>query len=205
MELDDFKPTWEQFDKKLTENLKFNDKLLKSMNLDKSNRESNKLMVYEISSIVILVAFLIYTSVATIKFASEVKYLVSGLVSVATLLSLLLFAIIKTNMLSKIDYYNAPIIESQKKFNLFNHKYLMFRKLELGVFPVCAISLTPILVKAVRNFDVFANIGRYGIGLIIAIAIGYTLALWIYKNWYDMKIENTKKFLEEINKFEQVC
>jgi hypothetical protein len=205
MELDDFKPTWEQFDKKLTENLKFNDKLLKSMNLDKSNRESNKLMVYEISSIVILGAFLIYTSVATIMFASEIKYLVSGLVSVATLLSLLLFAIIKTNLLSKIDYYNAPVIESQKKLNLFNQKYLIFRKLELSIFPACAISLTPILVKAVRNFDVFANIGRYGIGLILTIAIGYSLILWIYRNWYDKKIRNTKKFLEEIKNFEQEC
>lgn len=203
MELDDFKAAWAQYDEKLTENLKFNEELLKNMNLDKSNREFNKLLTYEIVSVVLVGLFLVYISAATIKFASEIKFLMSGIVSIISLLPLLLFAIIKTNMLSKIDYYNASVVDLQKSINLFNQKYLVFRKLELFIFPLYVISTAPILAKAARNFDFFVHIERYGVGVFLALVIGYPLLFWIYKNWYDKKIQHTKRFLEEINKFEK--
>jgi len=203
MELDDFKTAWAQYDKKLTENLKFNAELLKSMNLDKSNREFNKLLTYEIFTVVLTGLFLIYISTATIKFASEIKFLLSGIVSIITLLPLLLFAIIKTNMLSNIDYYNASVVDLQKSISLFNQKYVAFRKLELFIFPLYIISTAPILVKAARNFDFFVHIERYSVGVFLALIIGYPLLIWIYKNWYDKKIQHAKQFLEEINKFEK--
>ena len=145
MELDDFKTAWAQYDKKLTENLKFNEELLKSMNLDKSNREFNKLLTYEIFTVVLTGLFLVYISTATIKFASEIKFLLSGIVSIITLLPLLLFAIIKTNILSKIDYYNSSVVDLQKSISLFNQKYVAFRKLELFIFPLYIFQLKRII------------------------------------------------------------
>ena len=203
MELDDFKAAWAQYDEKLTENLKFNEELLKSMNLDKSNREFNKLLTYEIVAVVVVGLLLVYIGTATIKFMSEIKFLMSGIVSIISLLPLLLFAIIKTNMLSKIDYYNASVVDLQKSISLFNQKYLVFRKLELFIFPLYVISTVPVLGIAARNFDFFVHIERYGAGVFLALVIGYPLLIWIYKNWYDKKIQHTKRFLEEINKFEK--
>lgn len=203
MELDDLKTTWAQYDKKLTENLKFNEELLRKMNLEKSKKEMNAPLTYEIISLATGIIFLLYIVSATIRFSTELKFLLPGLITSFTFIIYLYFSFTKIRLLSNIDFYYSPIIELQKSVNIFKQKYLQFKKYELYVFPVFAISVSPILAKAMRNFDLFAHPYRYIIAIVLSLILYYPLAIWFYKNLFEKRVRNTTTFLEELIRFEK--
>jgi len=60
MELDDLKNIWAQYDKKLSDNLKLNEDLLRRMNLDKSKQEMQKPLNYKIASVILNLFFLLF-------------------------------------------------------------------------------------------------------------------------------------------------
>lgn len=203
MELDDFKSTWAQYDKKLSENLKFNEELFKKMNLDKSRREMSTPLNYEIGSVVISVIFLILTSSWTIRFGKDLVYLTSGVLSILSFLVMLGFALIKVRLLSNIEFYSAPVVELQKALYKFRDKYFRLKKIEIILFPFYIIFLLPICAKGLRNFDIMSDPTRFIIAAVLSIGIGFPAALWIYKQMYEQKIKNTATFLNELTKFEE--
>lgn len=203
MELDDLKTTWALYDKKLTENLKFNEELLRKMNLEKSKREMNSPLTYEIISLAAGIIFLLYIASATVRFSTEFKFLLPGLITIFTFIVYLYLSFTKIRLLSNIDFYNSPIIELQKSINLFKQKYLLFKKYELYVFPVFAISVSPVLAKAMRDFDLYAHPYRFVIAIILSLILYYPLAIWFYKNLFDKKVRNTTTFLDELIRFEK--
>lgn len=203
MELDDLKTTWALYDKKLTENLKFNEDLLRKMNLEKSKREMNAPLTYEIISLAAGIIFLLYIASATVRFSTEFKFLLPGLITIFTFIVYLYLSFTKIKLLSNIDFYNSPIIELQKSINLFNQKYLQFKKYELYVFPVFAISVSPVLAKAMRDFDLYAHPYRFVIAIILSLILYYPLAIWFDKNLFDKKVRNTTTFLDELIRFEK--
>ena len=155
MELDDFKSIWAQHDIKLTENLRLNEELLKKMNLDKSKQEMQIPLNYEIASVLINILFLLFFSVSTFKFASEMKFLFPGLVVILLSIWWLLNSIKKVNILTKIDYFNSPVIELQKSINTVRQKAMWFRKIEYYLLPIYAVAFAPIFVKTVYNIDIY--------------------------------------------------
>lgn len=203
MELDDLKTTWALYDKKLTENLKFNEELLRKMNLEKSKREMNSPLTYEIISLAAGIIFLLYIASATVRFSTEFKFLLPGLITIFTFIVYLYLSLTKIRLLSNIDFYNSPLIELQKSINLFKQKYLLFKKYELYVFPVFAISVSPVLAKAMRDFDLYAHPYRFVIAIILSLILYYPLAIWFYKNLFDKKVRNTTTFLDELIRFEK--
>lgn len=203
MELDELKGVWAQYDKKLTENLRFNEELFIKMNLDKSKREMNGPYNYEIASVIVMGIFLIFILSFTFQYGHEIKYLISGLITSFTLICLLVFAMLKVKNLSNFDYYNSPVIKLQKSLLKFRQIYLKFKKYELYIFPVLAIAAIPILVKGMANIDILSNPEIYIIAVICALVLGIPKAMWIYKHWYEKKIKNTSDFLAELNRFEK--
>jgi hypothetical protein len=203
MELDDLKAAWAQYDKKLTENLKFNEDLLRGMNLEKSKKEMNAPLTYEIFSVTTGAIFLIYIISSTIRYSSELKFLSPGLIASLTLIIYLYLSFVKIRLLSNIDFYYSSVIELQKSVNIFKQKYLRFKKYELFVFPVFAISVSPILLKALRNLDLYAHPYRYIIAIFLSLILYYPLAIWFYKNLFDKKVRNTTFFLKELIQFEK--
>lgn len=203
MELDDLKTTWALYDKKLIENLKFNEELLRKMNLEKSKREMNSPLTYEIISLAAGIIFLLYIASATVRFSTEFKFLLPGLITIFTFIVYLYLSFTKIRLLSNIDFYNSPVIELQKSINLFKQKYLLFKKYELYVFPVFAISVSPVLAKAMRDFDLYAHPYRFVIAIILSLILYYPLAIWFYKNLFDKKVRNTTTFLDELIRFEK--
>jgi len=203
MELDDLKTVWAQYDKKLTENLKLNEELLKKMNLDKSKQEMQKPLNYEIGTVVITCLLFLYLGVSTFRFASEMKFFIPGLVSSLLTLMGLISSIKKVNSLTKIDYFNSSVVELQKSINIAKKKAILFRKIEYYVFPLYVVSFAPIFVKAVYNIDIYIKSEIYITGLIVALVIYYPFAIWYYKNGYDKKLKNTSDFLNDLNRFEK--
>ena len=203
MEIDELKTVWAKYDKKLTENLKLNGELLRKMNLDKSKREMNTPLNSEIMGVVIGGIFLAFFLSATLRFSGEFKFFISGILTNAICIIITALSIKKIKLLSSIDYYNSSIVDLQKSILNFKRILIQYKKVELigGFF--LAIVMSPILVKALRNVDVYTNPWRYAGAAIFALIVGYPIGIWMYKNWYEKKIQNTEQFLKEIEKFEK--
>jgi hypothetical protein len=203
MELEELKSVWAQYDKKLTQNLKLNEELLRKMNLEKSKKEMNTPLFYEIISVIVGVIFLLFIASATIRYSYDLKFLLPGIITSIIIAIWVYNSISKIKLLTNIDYYYSPIVELQKSINTFKLKYQKSKKFELYSFPAFAIAAFPILGIAMRNFDIYEHPIRFIVGIVLALLLGYSGQIWLYKNLYEKKIRNTTKFLVELSKFEQ--
>jgi len=203
MELDDLKGAWTQYDKKLTENLRFNEELFRKLNIDKSRREMNAPLIYEICAVVISVVFLIFLTSWTINFSNELIYLISGILSILIFITGLGFAVVKIGLLSNIDYHNSSVIELQKALYRFKDKYFRFKRIEIFLNPFYVVFLMPICAKGVdKNFDLISHPLSLIIPAILFIGIGLPVTLWIYKHMYEKKMKNACDFIKELKRFE---
>jgi len=203
MELEEFKSAWAQYDKKLTQNLKLNEELLRKMNLEKSKKEMNAPLIYEIINITISVIFLLFIASATIRYSYELKFLLSGIITSIIIAIWGYNSFSKIRLLSNIDYYYSPIIVLQKSINTFKLKYQKYKKFELYSIPAFVISAIPILGIALRSFDIYEYPIRFIVLIVLSLVLCYPIQIWLYKNLYEKKISNTTKFLDELSKFEQ--
>ena len=203
MELEELKSAWAQYDQKLTQNLKLNEELLRKMNLEKSKKEMNTPLFYEIISVIVGVIFLLFIASATIRYSYDLKFLLPGIITSIIIAIWVYNSISKIKLLTNIDYYYSPIVELQKSINTFKLKYQKSKKFELYSFPAFAIAAFPILGIAMRNFDIYEHPIRFIVGIVLALLLGYSGQIWLYKNLYEKKIRNTTKFLVELSKFEQ--
>ncbi len=202
MELEELKQAWSVYDKKLTENLKINKKVLKEMNLDRAKSELDIPKKYELTSLAIGIMFFIYILSSTAKFADDIKLVGSGIVTSLMCILLIGLTIYKLKALSKLDFYKDGIVDLQKKLAIITKKYLLSKRIEIYLFPFFLIVASPILAKAIKGYYLFDFPVRYMIAVCSALVLGYPLAIWIYKNWYQNKIMNIRKFMAEIAKFE---
>ena len=203
MELEELKSVWAQYDKKLTQNLKLNEELLRKMNLEKSREEMNAPLIYEIISITTGIIFLLFIASATIKYSYEFKFLLPGIITSIIVAIWVYNSVSKIKLLSTIDYYDSPIVELQKSIHTFKQKYQKSKKFELYSIPAFAIAAAPVLGIGLRNFDIYEYPIRFIIVIGLALLLGYPGQIWLYKNLYEKKLSNTTKFLDELNKFEQ--
>src|ERR1035437_5877731 len=194
MELEELKSVWAQYDKKLTQNLKLNEELLRKMNLEKSKKEMNTPLFYEIISVIVGVIFLLFIASATIRYSYDLKFLLPGIITSIIIAIWVYNSISKIKLLTNIDYYYSPIVELQKSINTFKLKYQKSKKFELYSFPAFAIAAFPILGIAMRNCDIYEHPIRFIVGIVLALLLGYSGQIWLYKNLYEKKIRNTTKF-----------
>ena len=203
MELEELKGVWARYDKKLTQNLKLNEELLRKMNLEKSKKEMNAPLTSEFISVTGCTIFLLFIASATIRYSYELKFLIPGIITSIIVAIWVYNSVSKIKLLSNIEYYGSPIVELQKSINTFNQKYKKYKKFELYSIPFFAISVSPILGIALRNFDIYEHPTRFILGVVLGLILGYPVTIWGYKNLYEKKIKNTNKFLDELSKFEQ--
>jgi hypothetical protein len=202
MELDELKSAWKSYDQKLSENLKLNEQLLRNMNLERSKREINSPLISEIISIMIGFAFLLFFVSTTLKNSGEMKFLIPGLMNSIICFVILVLSAKKIRLLSEIDLFNTPIVELQRAILIVKQKMLLYKKIEFCLMPFFGLFLAPILIKGLRNIDIYGNPIRYIIALFIGLGIGYPLAIWIYKHWYQKKLNNVEILLNELKMFE---
>lgn len=202
MEIDELKAAWSQYDKKLTQNLRFNEEILRKMNLEKSKKELQKPLLYEISGVVIgFVCTVLLTSIS-IRFIGEPKYAIPGFLASFIGAAFTVFAIIKTNKFMNIDYYGSSVLKLQKDVALLNKLVLCMRKFELLLFPLLVIPAIIVLIKFMYNIDIYTNTQLFIIEVVLILVIGYPLLFWVNKQLYDKKFKNTELFLKEIKEFE---
>lgn len=203
MELDDLKDTWTQYDKKLTENLKLNEELLRKMNLNNSKREMQKPLIYELTGIAITFFAILWLVALSIKLIGEPKYSVPGFVSATVGVVYFIFGIIRANRFLNIDYYGSSVVRLQKDLALLNKLVLYLRKFELILIPVLVLLALPLLFKFIHNIDIYSNIKLFIIEIVLILGFGYPLTFWINKHLYDNKFKSAIQLLTELEKFEK--
>lgn len=202
MELEELKKVWSDYDKKLTENLKTNNELIRKMNLNNAKSTMDTPKRYEIVNVIGGFVFLLAVITYTIKLSTDYRVLVSGiLTSIWAMISLLL-SVRLLNSIVKVDFYNDSIIKIQKQMIKYKKHFFSMKKYMLYTGPVFVIAAFPFLAKAMTGLDIFMLPVNYAVGVAIALIIGYPVSIWINKHWYENKMIDTEKFLEEINKFE---
>jgi len=203
MELEELKSAWAQYDKKLSQNLKLNEELLRKMNLEKSKKEMNTPLTSEFISVTGCTIFLLFIASATIRYSYELKFLLPGLITSIIVAIWVYNSFSRIRLLTNIDYYYSSIVELQKSIHTFNQKYQKYKKFELYSIPIFAISAMPILGIALTNFDIYEHPILFIIEIVLSLILGYPVTIWGYKNLYEKKIRNTTKFLDELSRFEK--
>ena len=75
MELEDLKNNWEDYNKKLSENLKLNEAIFRKFNLDKSQREMNTPKSFELINIIVGIIFILIGIKYSFVLAYDIKFL----------------------------------------------------------------------------------------------------------------------------------
>ena len=203
MELKELQEAWKQYDKKLTENLKLNEELLKTMNLDKSKNELDKPMYGEIASVIVMFLVFLPMMLYGIYMIKQPIFSLFAFINAAIALMCVIFAAIKVKAFMKIDYIATPIIQLQQQIASLKMRILKLRKIELLVLVPFTFSITPVLMKWIHNFDVFTtdNLTDPIIRIIVILAVSFPAIIWTNKHFYDKRISNAQYYLHEIEKF----
>lgn len=203
MELDDLKKSWIEYDKKLSENLKLNETLLRKINLNNSKKEFQKPLNLEIVNIVVAFLAVVWVLAISFKFIEQPKFSMPGLIAAMIGLVYLTFSIIKVNRFTKIDYYQKSVVNLQKDIAKLNQFVLKIRKVELILMPFLISMLFPILFKAVHNMDIYKKIWLFVFEIVFVAGIGLIVTIWINKKFVDKKMKNVDRLLDEIANFEK--
>ena len=203
MELDELKALWLQYDKKLNKNLKFNEVLLRKINLNKAKQELQKPFTYELITVVVIFITIVFVTAFSIRLIHEIQFCLPGFVCLPLGITYLIFSIMKANRFTKIDYYNSNIVKLQKDLLLLKTFILRLRKIEGILLPFLIITILPILFKAVHNINIYKTMGHFVIKVCIILGISYPVGMWINRNLYDKKIKDAEILLKEIDNFEK--
>ena len=202
MEFEDLKQAWSDYDKKLSENLKTNKKLLREINLNRAKSAMDTPKNYEFLSLIIGALFFLYVLSSTIRFSGDTSLLISGILTSIWCLIITWLTVYKLKALTDLDFYREGLLVIQKKLVNVSKRYLLSKRFELYSFPLFAIIAAPILAKSLRGYYLFGSPERYMIGVGAGLLLGYPLIIWIYKHWYKKKIQDFDEFISELTKFE---
>lgn len=203
MELEDLKKAWSEYDNKLSENLKTNNELLKRMNLNNAKSSMDTPRRYEMVNVVLGFAFILLVINYVIKFSSDYKLLISGILTSLWAISSFILSVRLLNSVTKVDFNKDSILKIQKQLIEYKKKFFGAKRFMTFTGPLFVIVSVPLISRVLVGVDIFKFPGVYIIAVAMALLIGYPVSVWINKNWYENKIIDTDKFLDELNSFEK--
>ncbi len=208
MELDDLKRSWEEYDKKLMENLRLNEEILRRSNLDRSKREMNVTLKWLSFDMTAAMIFFLLFCYWTILYCRGPLYIVCGVILTLSMLFSFLSEAKLLGMLLRIDYYNTPVLDLQKQLVKFETAYKLGRKISIFVLPVLlpvglifATSVLEGLGIPCVKFHTWPEV--FIINCLLTIAIAYPLLFWIWRNLFDKRLKAARLFLVELQEFEK--
>lgn len=202
MELEVLKQAWSEYDKKLSDNLETNKKLLKEMNLDRAKSEMDTPRKYELVSLIIGVVFLLFVLSSTVRYAGDTELFMSGILTSIWSLIMTWLTAYKLKSLTDLDFCNDGLFKLQNKIVTVSSRSLLSKRFELYSFPIFTVVAAPILAQSLRGVYILDYPEMYFIGVGVALLLGYPLVIWTYRHWYKKKIQNVDNFLLELSEFE---
>jgi hypothetical protein len=205
MELDILKDAWASHNKKLDKYLRVNENLMRTMNLDKAKKETNKPLVTEIVNMVFLLAVTAYVFILSFRMLEDSIFSIPGFISIVFSGCIGAIGRIKIKRFLNLDYENSTIINLQKKMTETQVLLLKLRKLEYLILPFYMVTLAPILLKGLLDEDIYSLLQHTYMQVIVFIGIIVIIALTVWSNkfLYDRRMKSAQHSLAEIIKFEQ--
>lgn len=204
MDINEFKSAWLQHDRKLTENLSINETLLKKVNMDRSRKELNKPLIYEIVSFfffIILIPVFIFLAVL---YRSESNMLICGILATVALVLGLVLCVKKIRLFYRIDYFDQPVIQLQERLALLKSGILSARKIEVFfLLPTLFITALVLMLRYLRGIDLFEDISFFLPLILPGLLVTIVGTVFINKYLYDKKIKNVEHLLMELKAYQQ--
>jgi len=203
MELDELKKNWEKYDQKLNENLKFNEEIMKKLNLNSSKRELQKPLIYEIGNIIITFFIFLFAIASIMRLPYEIKYIIPA--AITGIISILGFtvSVIKVNRFMDINYFQTPVLQLQKQVQSLNKMILRIRKFELVLILPLIAAILPLLFMMIHGIDLYQHIDMFLIEITVILAVSLPATVWINRQLYDKKFKNASDFLAELEAYDK--
>jgi hypothetical protein len=199
MELEALKKSWEQYDKKLDQYLKLNQRIFKEMKLTKTRSNLRKILIFRIlESVIFLVAILALGSFIG-KHWSSIQFVIPAAILQIFAITGLAGSIGQIALISQINFA-APITEMQKKLEQMKMHMIQTARLMI-------LSIPFYLAYIVLGFKIFFGVDivaqgdpDWWLGNIILSLLFIPLAVWIYRklSWKNMHIPWIKSFIYSI-------
>jgi len=205
MELDILKEAWTTHNKKLDQNLKLNETLLRRLNLDNAKKEMNKPLLMELVNTSFQFLVTCYVLILSFQMSEDSLFSIPGFISVLLAVGFMTMGIIRIKKMLNLDYDNTSIVTLQKKLAQTKVLVLKFRKIEYLMLPFYTITLAPILLKGLLDQDIYSMIQQTYMQVIVAIGIVVIVlsTLWSNKFYYDRKLKSAEQSLFELIKYEK--
>lgn len=201
MELEELKKTWAQYDKKLSENLKLNEELLRSINFEKYSHALKKPYYLELFNIGIQSFLFIIVIILSTRIIGEFQFSIPGFAGALLCMLSMIFSAITVKRIEKLFVCDSSIIEHQKELLQLKAFVLRLRRFTYIIAPLFGLLIIPVFFKTVNNLSIY---DRPELLLVIcfAIVLGLILGTWLNIGVYDKGIRDAEIFLKEIAKFE---
>lgn len=200
MGLEEFKGIWAQYDKKLSENLKLNEELLRSINFEKYNQVLKKPLNLELLNIFIQLLMIGLVTVLSIRLSSEIQYFLIGLIGALLCSTSLIFSIVKATRLNKLFYYHLSIKKFQQDITRLKILIIRLRKIEYIIAALIGITIFPLFMKAFANINILGNLSLLIPGICCVLGIGFAIGILLNMKVYDKGIKDAEMFLGVIDK-----
>lgn len=205
MELDLLKSRWEEYDRKLSQNLRLNEILLRKFLREKSRKEITFLSWLELLGLALLGAVAYFLIIFSIRLLDQPVYLIFGVLNLGLLGFYFTVGVRNVRAYHKINFYDASVVEIQRrvaKIEAQNNRLRMFSFVVACFFPFL---LNPIFMKAISGLDFWQQplLTIYLCTVAIALAAGLSLGWWMDRNITRKRLRNTQAFLEELKSYEQ--
>ena len=202
MELEELKKIWKEQNLFLEKNILLNEQLLKNTFTAKASGEIESLLKWEFFSLIEFIVFLIFISVCTFSFMSDMRFLVPGIFMMIFLGSISVFSIKTIKKLNTINLYSQSIIDTKQtilNYKKVSHKFL---KIFLFVIPPVIPSFILLGTKFIHHINLLDHPLFFTILSISIVIISYVIAFISYQLILSRRfkiIENKLKELENFN------
>jgi hypothetical protein len=202
MELEELKKTWAQYDQKLSENLKLNEELLRSINFEKYSHALKKPYYLELFSIAVESFMFIIVTISSIRMIGEFQFSIPGFAGALLCMISMIFSIITVKRIEKLFVCDSSIIEHQKELLRLKAFVLRIRRFAYIIAPLLGLLIMPVFIKTVSNLNIYDR-PEFLLLICFSVVLGLILGTWLNISVYDKGIRDAERFLKEITKFEK--
>ena len=201
MELEQMKRLWQQHDEKLSQNISLNEKIIKGMIVNKSKNDIGRILTWEyINASVCALVVVVY--VAMWGHTPNVAGLwLSYFFSLALITATLLYSLYKISYLSSINFAQDPVASTREKIESFRLRMLKAKMLEIILFAPLILSVYVVVNYWVHQQNILDNMATYAPRIAIALLVGISAVVYVYRKVYFDSIKQLKDNLKEVEGF----
>ncbi|MEL6252137.1 MAG: hypothetical protein AAFR87_09015 [Bacteroidota bacterium] len=202
MDLEKMENLWAQHNKKLEQNLKLNEAMLREAKLEKAKKELQAPYFSELISSILTAFFVIYLLLLSVSLIEEIKFSLPGIIAAACASMLIYFAIVRMRKMKQLDERGTSVLELQKHFYALQDYRTQMGRWEILLGAILILTIWPIILWTGFKIDLYENGQLMVATFLLCALVGISVGIW-YERFYRRKMGNTEILLEEIRELEK--